>query len=97
VRDLVLAGVRVMAVPRCGACQGRESRCSPVQSGWAFGVCGLIALLAFPTGTTTTAVNSGLRRARAQLERALPAEDELAEPAGPEMRVLARVLRALLI
>jgi RNA polymerase sigma-70 factor, ECF subfamily len=33
-------------------------------------------------GTTTTAVNSGLRRARAQLARALPAEDELAEPAG---------------
>ncbi len=33
-------------------------------------------------GTTTTAVNSGLRRARAQLAQALPAEDELAEPAG---------------
>jgi RNA polymerase sigma-70 factor, ECF subfamily len=32
-------------------------------------------------GTTTTAVNSGLRRARAQLARVLPAEDELAEPA----------------
>ena len=32
-------------------------------------------------GTTTTAVNSGLRRARAQLAQALPAEDELAEPA----------------
>src|SRR6266567_1023620 len=31
-------------------------------------------------GTTTTAVNSGLRRARAQLAQALPAEDELAEP-----------------
>ena len=29
-------------------------------------------------GTTTTAVNSGLRRARAQLAEALPAEDELA-------------------
>jgi RNA polymerase sigma-70 factor (ECF subfamily) len=34
-------------------------------------------------GTTTTAVNSGLRRARAQLAKALPAEDELAEPAEP--------------
>ena len=39
-------------------------------------------------GTTATAVNSGLRRARAQLARALPVEDELAEPAGPDQRVL---------
>jgi RNA polymerase sigma-70 factor, ECF subfamily len=39
-------------------------------------------------GTTTTAVNSGLRRARAQLAQALPAEDELAEPAEPERRKL---------
>jgi RNA polymerase sigma-70 factor (ECF subfamily) len=39
-------------------------------------------------GTTTTAVNSGLRRARAQLARALPVEDEVTEPAGPEARAL---------
>jgi RNA polymerase sigma-70 factor (ECF subfamily) len=39
-------------------------------------------------GTTTTAVNSGLRRARAQLEQALPVEDELAEPAEPDQRAL---------
>jgi RNA polymerase sigma-70 factor, ECF subfamily len=39
-------------------------------------------------GTTTTAVNSGLRRARAQLADALPAEDELAEPAEPERKAL---------
>jgi RNA polymerase sigma-70 factor (ECF subfamily) len=39
-------------------------------------------------GTTTTAVNSGLRRARAQLTQALPAEDELAEPAEPDQRAL---------
>jgi RNA polymerase sigma-70 factor, ECF subfamily len=39
-------------------------------------------------GTTTTAVNSGLRRARAQLAEALPAEDELAEPAEPGQRAL---------
>ena len=39
-------------------------------------------------GTTTTAVNSGLRRARAQLEEANPAEDELAEPADPAQRAL---------
>jgi RNA polymerase sigma-70 factor, ECF subfamily len=39
-------------------------------------------------GTTTTAVNSGLRRARAQLARAQPAEDELAEPADPAQRAL---------
>src|SRR5438046_1205667 len=39
-------------------------------------------------GTTTTAVNSGLRRARAQLALALPAEDELAEPAEPDRRAL---------
>src|SRR6201986_4495359 len=37
-------------------------------------------------GMSTTAVNSGLRRARAQLARALPAEDELAEPAEPDPR-----------
>jgi RNA polymerase sigma-70 factor, ECF subfamily len=39
-------------------------------------------------GTTTTAVNSGLRRARAQLAQALPVEEELAEPAEPDRRVL---------
>jgi RNA polymerase sigma-70 factor (ECF subfamily) len=39
-------------------------------------------------GTTTTAVNSGLRRARAQLARALPAEDEVAEPTEPGQRAL---------
>jgi len=39
-------------------------------------------------GTTTTAVNSGLRRARAQLAQALPAEDELAEPDEPDRRAL---------
>jgi RNA polymerase sigma-70 factor, ECF subfamily len=39
-------------------------------------------------GTTTTAVNSGLRRARAQLAHAMPAEDELAEPAEPAQRAL---------
>jgi RNA polymerase sigma-70 factor, ECF subfamily len=39
-------------------------------------------------GTTTTAVNSGLRRARAQLAEAMPAEDELAEPAEPDQRAL---------
>ena len=39
-------------------------------------------------GTTTTAVNSGLRRARAQLAQALPAEDELAEPTEPDRRAL---------
>ena len=39
-------------------------------------------------GMTTTAINSGLRRARAQLARALPAEDELAEPAEPDRRAV---------
>src|SRR6267154_10074 len=39
-------------------------------------------------GTTTTAVNSGLRRARAQLAQALPAEEELAEPTEPGQREL---------
>jgi RNA polymerase sigma-70 factor, ECF subfamily len=39
-------------------------------------------------GTTTTAVNSGLRRARARLAQALPAEDQLAEPAEPDRRAL---------
>jgi RNA polymerase sigma-70 factor (ECF subfamily) len=47
-------------------------------------------------GTTTTAVNSGLRRARAQLAQALPAEDELAEPAEPDKRaVLDRFAAAI--
>jgi RNA polymerase sigma-70 factor (ECF subfamily) len=38
--------------------------------------------------TTTTAVNSGLRRARAQLAEALPAEEALAEPTAPDQRAL---------
>jgi RNA polymerase sigma-70 factor (ECF subfamily) len=38
--------------------------------------------------TTTTAVNSMLRRARAQLAQALPAEDRLAEPAEADARAL---------
>jgi RNA polymerase sigma-70 factor (ECF subfamily) len=47
-------------------------------------------------GTTTTAVNSGLRRARAQLERALPAEEALAEPAEADRRaVLERFAAAV--
>ena len=46
-------------------------------------------------GTTTTAVNSGLRRARAQLAQAVPAEDELAEPTDPRLRTtLARFAAA---
>src|ERR1700733_11294053 len=39
-------------------------------------------------GTTTTAGNSGLGRPRAQLAQALPAEDEVAEPAEPDRRAL---------
>ncbi len=39
-------------------------------------------------GTTTTAVNSGLRRARAQLAQAQPAEEDLAEPADPGHRAV---------
>jgi len=47
-------------------------------------------------GMTTTAVNSGLRRARAQLAAALPAEEALAEPAEPEQRaVLERFAAAV--
>ena len=37
-------------------------------------------------GTSTTAVNSGLRRARALVARTRPAQDEVAEPAGPGSR-----------
>ena len=45
-------------------------------------------------GTTTTAVNSGLRRARAQLAHALPTEDELAEPAEPDRRARLELFAA---
>jgi RNA polymerase sigma-70 factor (ECF subfamily) len=39
-------------------------------------------------GTTTVAVNSSLQRARAQLRRVAPAEDDLAEPAAAADRAL---------
>ncbi len=39
-------------------------------------------------GTSTTAVNSALRRARAQLAEVLPAEHAVAEPAEPAQRAL---------
>jgi RNA polymerase sigma-70 factor (ECF subfamily) len=46
--------------------------------------------------TTTSAVNSGVRRARAQLARALPDEEELAEPTEPDRRaVLERFAAAI--
>ena len=47
-----------------------------------------VAEVADLLGTTTTAINSGLRRARAQLTQALPAEEEVAEPTEPERRAL---------
>ena len=40
-------------------------------------------------GTTTTAVNGMLDRARARLEQAAPAEDEIREPDSPDDRALA--------
>ncbi|HEU5419336.1 MAG TPA: sigma-70 family RNA polymerase sigma factor [Streptosporangiaceae bacterium] len=47
-------------------------------------------------GTTTTAVNSGVRRARAQLAQAMPAEDELAEPDdAAQQAVLERFAAAI--
>lgn len=39
-------------------------------------------------GTTTTAVNSMLQRARAQLDQAAPAEDDIAEPDAADQREL---------
>jgi RNA polymerase sigma-70 factor (ECF subfamily) len=39
-------------------------------------------------GTTTAAVNSSLQRARAQLERVAPREEEVAEPTEPGLRAL---------
>jgi RNA polymerase sigma-70 factor, ECF subfamily len=39
-------------------------------------------------GTTTIAANSALQRARAQLQEAAPSEDELREPADPEVAAL---------
>ena len=41
-------------------------------------------------GTSTTAVNSMLRRSRAQLARVMPAEDQLTEPGDPRQRELLR-------
>jgi RNA polymerase sigma-70 factor, ECF subfamily len=46
--------------------------------------------------TTTTAVNSGPRRARTQIARALPAEEEVAEPAEPDPRALLDCFAAAL-
>ncbi|HEY1628143.1 MAG TPA: sigma-70 family RNA polymerase sigma factor [Streptosporangiaceae bacterium] len=39
-------------------------------------------------GTTTIAANSALQRARAQIEQAAPSEDEVREPADPEVVAL---------
>ena len=39
-------------------------------------------------GTTTIAVNSALRRARAQLEKAAPSDEELTEPDDPRRRAM---------
>ena len=39
-------------------------------------------------GTTTTAVNSSLQRARAQLDQAAPTEDEIVEPTAADQREL---------
>ena len=39
-------------------------------------------------GTSTTAVNSALQRARAQLHKVAPAEEEMREPADPDDRAL---------
>src|SRR5205085_2560657 len=39
-------------------------------------------------GTTTTAVNGLLLRARARLEQAAPVQDDIREPAEPEQRTL---------
>jgi RNA polymerase sigma-70 factor (ECF subfamily) len=47
-------------------------------------------------GTTVAAVNSSLQRARAQLDRVVPVEDEVVEPTDPRQReLLDRYVRAL--
>jgi RNA polymerase sigma-70 factor, ECF subfamily len=46
-------------------------------------------------GTTTTAANSALQRARTQLEQAAPSQDEIREPADPDdLRLLNRYATA---
>lgn len=46
------------------------------------------AEVAEAVGTTTTAINSILQRARAQLRQVAPAEDEIIEPTTPDQREL---------
>ncbi len=54
------------------------------------------AEVAHVLGLTTTAVNSGLRRARADIAQALPDQSALAEPTEPERRaVLERFAKAI--
>jgi RNA polymerase sigma-70 factor (ECF subfamily) len=53
------------------------------------------AEVAEAVGTTTTAVNSILQRARAQLDQAAPSPDEVSEPASAQQReLLDRYVRA---
>ena len=81
------AGIRLALVAAQQYLQARQRAMLILRDvlGWpAAEVAGLL-------GTTTTAVNSGLRRARAQLARTLPAEDDTTEPKDRGQRAASTV------
>jgi RNA polymerase sigma-70 factor (ECF subfamily) len=78
------AGIRLALVAAQQYLPARQRAMLILRDGLGWPAAEVAALL----GTTTTAVNSGLRRARAQLARTLPAEEDTAEPDDPRQRAV---------